>query len=155
MKILTLLKYGLLFGALGFLIHYHTSRPNDLEDSESTTTATDYQKVFSAAYTAYYPSSIKAAKEKTVQYAEILYKKDLAEGKTKDEFKGLTVISYCFEALDDKQWEEEITQTDRLALAIPVILSILVIIAIIISIHLGFSSIRPLDFDNEAVAFKK
>lgn len=155
MKILTFLKYGLLFGALGFLLQYHISRPNDQEAAESTTTTAAYKEILSAAYTAYYPSNIKAAKEKTVQCAEILYKKDLEEGKTTDEFKGLTVISYCFEALDDKQWEEEITQTDRLALAVPVIFSILVIIAIIISIQLGFSSIRPLDFDNEAVAFKK
>ena len=153
MKFLTFLKYVLLFGTVGFLVQYHISHPNDQETTESTPTTADYKEVFSEAYTAYYPSNIKAVKEKTVEYAEKLYQKDLAEGKTQDEFKGLTVLSYSIEAIDSEEYEKYFSPTDRLILIMPVLITIQVIIAIVISINLGLGTIRRLDFDNDATTF--
>lgn len=153
MKILSFFKYVLLFGAVGFLIQYHISPSNDQEEAENTTTTTNYKEVLSAAYTAYYPSHIKAVKEKTVEYAEKLYQKDLAEGKIQDEFKGLTVLSYSIKAIDAKEYKEEFSPTDRLTLVLPILVAILVIIAIVISINLGLGTIRRLDFDNDATTF--
>ena len=83
-----------------------------------------------------------------------LYKKEVAEGKTDKEFKGLAVVSYSIEALDESDFDDVISDSDRLALLLPFILAILIIIAIVLSIRLGLGSIRRLDFNNDATMFK-
>ena len=103
------------------------------------------------SYKAFSLSSFEAAKNKTMQYAEELYQNDVAEGKTDKEFKGTNVIGYFWKALDE--YKEEFNVTESPALFLPLILAILAIIAVIVSIRLGLSAIRKLDFDNDATSF--
>ena len=111
----------------------------------------DYKAAVHSAYSAYSLSGFEAAKEKTMQCAEKLYQKDIAEGKTEDKFEGTTVAEYFLEAFNE--CDEEISDTERLSLMLPVIFIILVIIAVVSSIRLGLSSIRRLEFNNDATAF--
>jgi hypothetical protein len=97
---------------------------------------------------------MRQAKEKVVKCAEVLHKKEVAEGKTDKEFKGLAVVSYSVEALDESDFDDVISDSDRLALLLPFILAILIIIALVLSIRLGLGSIRRLDFNNDATMFK-
>ena len=111
----------------------------------------DYKAAVHSAYSAYSLSGFEAAKEKTMQCAEKLYQKDLAEGKTEDKFEGTTIAEYFLEAFNE--CDEEISDTERLSLMLPVILLILLVIAAVSSIRLGLSSIRRLEFNNDATAF--
>jgi hypothetical protein len=111
----------------------------------------DYKAAVHSAYSAYSLSGFEAAKEKTMQCAEKLYQKDLAEGKTEDKFEGTTMAEYFLEAFNE--CDEEISDTERLSLMLPVILLILLVIAAVSSIRLGLSSIRRLEFNNDATAF--
>ena len=104
-----------------------------------------------AAYKDYTLSSFVAEKDKMMDYAEILYQKEFAAGKTGDEFKGFTIVSYCWKALDE--YQEEINVTNSLSLFLPLIAAIMILVAIIVSIRLGLSAIRKLDFDNDATAY--
>ena len=110
----------------------------------------DYKSAIHSAYSAYSLSGFEAAKEKTMQCAEKLYQKDIAEGKTEDKFEGTTVAEYFLEAFNE--CDEEISDTERLSLMLPVIFIILVIIAVVSSIRLSLSSIRRLEFNNDATA---
>jgi hypothetical protein len=111
----------------------------------------DYKAAVHSAYSAYSLSGFEAAKEKTMQCAEKLYQKDLAEGKTEDKFEGTTIAEYFLEAFNE--CDEELSDTERLSLMLPVILLILLVIAAVSSIRLGLSSIRRLEFNNDATAF--
>lgn len=113
----------------------------------------DYKAAVHSAYSAYSLSGFEAAKEKTMQCAEKLYQKDLAEGKTEDKFEGTTMAEYFLEAFNE--CDEEISDTERLSLMLPVILLILLVIAAVSSIRLGLSSIRRLEFNNDAIMFNK
>lgn len=113
----------------------------------------DYKAAVHSAYSAYSLSGFEAAKEKTMQCAEKLYQKDLAEGKTEDKFEGTTIAEYFLEAFNE--CDEEISDTERLSLMLPVILLILLVIAAVSSIRLGLSSIRRLEFNNDAIMFNK
>ena len=104
-----------------------------------------------AAYKDYTLSSFEAEKDKMMDYAEIMYQKEFAEGKTGDEFKGFTIVSYCWKALDE--YKDEINVTNSLSLFLPLIAVIMIVVAIIVSIRLGLSAIRKLDFDNDATAY--
>ena len=86
-----------------------------------------------------------------VHYAEDLYQKDLAENEINKEFKGFTVIEYCWKALDE--YKDELNVQKELSLFLPLIAVILIILAVITSIRLGLSAIRKLDFDNDATSF--
>lgn len=121
---------------------------------DTNTTAEDtmnFKEAISSSYEAYSFSKFEAAKDKMIQYAEELYQKDLAEGETDKEFDGFTVVEYCWNALDE--YDEELNLQKELALFLPFILAILIIIAVIVSIRLGLSAIRKLDFDNDATSF--
>jgi hypothetical protein len=113
----------------------------------------DYKAAVHSAYSAYSLSGFEAAKEKTMQCAEKLYQKDLAEGKTEDKFEGTTFAEYFLEAFNE--CDEELSDTERLSLMLPVILLILLVIAAVSSIRLGLSSIRRLEFNNDAIMFNK
>ena len=123
------------------------------EVSEPQQEKVDYKAAIANAYKAYSLETFKTAKEKTVKCAEVLYKQELAKGKTDKEFKGFTVVSYSIEALDESDFDDVISDSDRLALLLPFILAILIIVALVLSIRLGLGSMRRLTFNNNATVF--
>ena len=123
------------------------------EVSEPQQEKVDYKAAIANAYKAYSLETFKTAKEKTVKCAEVLYKQELAKGKTDKEFKGFTVVNYCFEVFDESDFDDVISDSDRLALLLPFILAILIIIALVLSIRLGLGSMRRLTFNNSATVF--
>ena len=139
------IKLILLFGVLGglLLLHYKSNYAEENNDSLKDKLLLNYR--------AYSLSSFNASKDKMVQYAEALYQKDLAENETNNEFKGFTVIEYCWKALDE--YKDELNVQKELSLFLPLIALILIILAVITSIRLGLSAIRKLDFDNDATSF--
>lgn len=139
------IKLILLFGVLGglLLLHYKSNYAEENNDSLKDKLLLNYR--------AYSLSSFNASKDKMLQYAEALYQKDLAENETNNEFKGFTVIEYCWKALDE--YKDELNVQKELSLFLPLIAVILIIVAVISSIRLGLSAIRKLDFDNEATSF--
>ena len=119
--------------------------------SSENASSVNMKEAIISSYDAYSLSKFEAAKDKMMQYAEQLYQKDLAEGETDKEFEGLTLAEYYWKALDE--YDEELNLQKELALFLPLILAILIIIAVVVSIRLGLSAIRKLDFDNDATAF--
>ena len=144
----TIKKVFFLALAFGLIIIFHHFT---ISKSDQPNKTADLKESISASYRAYSLSSFDAAKDKMVHYAESLYQKELAEGETDKEFKGFTVIKYCWKALDE--YKDEINVQKELALFLPLIAVILIIIAIVVSIRLGLSAIRKLDFDNDATSF--
>lgn len=134
--------------ALTAIILFHRFYVNK---SSEKTEPVNIKETIVSSYDAYSLSKFEAAKDKMMQYAEELYQKDIAEGETDKEFEGLMVFEYCWNALDE--YDEELNVQKELALFLPLILAILIIIAVIVSIRLGLSAIRKLDFDNDATAF--
>ncbi|MBR6774446.1 MAG: hypothetical protein IKM23_01860 [Bacteroidales bacterium] len=130
------------------IILFHRFYVNKTSENDSSV---NIKEVITLSYDAYSLSKFEAAKDKMMQYAEQLYQKDLAEGETDKEFEGFTVAEYCWKALDE--YDEELNVQKELALFLPLILAILIIIAVIVSIRLGLSAIRKLDFDNDATSF--
>ena len=123
------------------------------EVSEPQQQKVDYKAAIANAYKAYSLETFKTAKEKTVKCAEVLYKQELAKGKTDKEFKGFSVVSYSIEALDESDFDDVISDSDRLALLLPFILAALIIVALVLSIRLGLGSMRRLTFNNSATVF--
>lgn len=103
-------------------------------------------------YNAYTLSGMKAARDKITHYAEIIYNKDIAEGKTDKKFRGFTRIDYCSKAI--AKYKDEITSVDELAYYLPLFFVILVTFALVVSITFGLKAIRPLDFEQRATSFK-
>lgn len=134
--------------ALTAIILFHRFYVNKSSENASSV---NMKEAIISSYDAYSLSKFEAAKAKMMQYAEELYQKDLAEGETDKEFEGLTVFEYCWNTLDE--YDEELNVQKELALFLPLILAILIIIAVVVSIRLGLSAIRKLDFDNDATAF--
>ena len=130
------------------IILFHRFYVNKSSENDSSV---NMKEAIISSYDAYSLSKFEAAKDKMMQYAEELYQKDIAEGETDKEFEGLTVAEYCWKALDE--YDEELNLQKELALFLPLILAILIIIAVVVSIRLGLSAIRKLDFDNDATAF--
>ena len=130
------------------IILFHRFYVNKSSENDSSV---NIKEVITSSYDAYSLSKFEAAKDKMMQYAEQLYQRDIAEGETDKEFEGLTVAEYCWKALDE--YDEELNVQKELALFLPLILAILIIIAVIVSIRLGLSAIRKLDFDNDATSF--
>lgn len=141
-------KVLLLVLAFGLMIVLHRFQ---IGKSNLTDKTVNLKETIQSSYKDYSLSGFEAEKDKMMQYAAALYQKELAEGKTDDEFKGFTVVSYCWKALDEHA--DEINVTNSLSLFLPLIAAIMIIIAIIVSIRLGLSAIRKLDFDNEATTF--
>lgn len=134
--------------AFALMIVFHRFSVSKLEKTDKTV---DLIKTVPAAYKDFSLSSFNTEKDKLINYAEILYHKELAEGKTDEEFKGFVIVSYCWKALDE--YKDEINVTNSLSLFLPLIAAIMIIVAIIVSIRLGLSAIRKLDFDNDATAY--
>ena len=63
----------------------------------------------------------------------------------------VNVYTNLKKALDE--YKDEINVTNSLSLFLPLIAAIMIIVAIIVSIRLGLSAIRKLDFDNDATAY--
>ena len=141
-------QFIILLIALTAIILFHRFYVNKSSENASSV---NMKEAIISSYDAYSLSKFEAAKAKMMQYAEELYQKDLAEGETDKEFEGLTVFEYCWNALDE--YDEELNVQKELALFLPLILAILIIIAVIVSIRLGLSAIRKLDFDNDATSF--
>ena len=144
----TIKQLIILLIALTAIILFHRFYVNKSSENASSV---NMKEVITSSYDAYSLSKFEAAKDKMMQYAEELYQKDLAEGETDKEFEGLTVAEYCWKALDE--YDEELNVQKELALFLPLILAILIIIAVVVSIRLGLSAIRKLDFDNDATSF--
>lgn len=144
----TIKQLIILLIALTAIILFHRFYVNKSSENDSSV---NMKEVITSSYDAYSLSKFEAAKDKMMQYAEQLYQKDLAEGETDKEFEGLTVFEYCWNALDE--YDEELNVQKELALFLPLILAILIIIAVVVSIRLGLSAIRKLDFDNDATSF--
>jgi hypothetical protein len=140
----------ILFIALAFalMIVFHRYSVNKLDKTDKTV---GLMEKISTSYKDYSLSSFKVEKDKMIDYAKILYQKELAEGKTEDQFEGFTIVSYCWKALDE--YKDEINVTNSLSLFLPLIAAIMILVAIIVSIRLGLSAIRKLDFDNDATAY--
>ena len=134
--------------AFALMIVFHRYSVNKLDKTDKTV---GLMEKISTSYKDYSLSSFKVEKDKMIDYAKILYQKELAEGKTDDEFEGFTIVSYCWKALDE--YKDEINVTNSLSLFLPLIAAIMIIVAIIVSIRLGLSAIRKLDFDNDATAY--
>ena len=144
----TIKQLIILLIALTAIILFHRFYVNKSSENASSV---NMKEAIISSYDAYSLSKFEAAKDKMMQYAEQLYQKDIAEGETDKEFEGLTVAEYCWKALDE--YDEELNVQKELALFLPLILAILIIIAVIVSIRLGLSAIRKLDFDNDATSF--
>jgi hypothetical protein len=134
--------------AFALMIVFHRYSVNKLDKTDKTV---GLMEKISTSYKDYSLSSFKVEKDKMIDYAKILYQKELAEGKTDDEFEGFTIVSYCWKALDE--YKDEINVTNSLSLFLPLIAGIMILVAIIVSIRLGLSAIRKLDFDNDATAY--
>ena len=134
--------------AFALMIVFHRYSVNKLDKTDKTV---GLMERISTSYKDYSLSSFKVEKDKMIDYAKILYQKELAEGKTDDEFEGFTIVSYCWKALDE--YKDEINVTNSLSLFLPLIAAIMILVAIIVSIRLGLSAIRKLDFDNDATAY--
>jgi hypothetical protein len=134
--------------AFALMIVFHRYSVNKLDKTDKTV---GLMEKISTSYKDYSLSSFKVEKDKMIDYAKILYQKELAEGKTDDEFEGFTIVSYCWKALDE--YKDEINVTNSLSLFLPLIAAIMILVAIIVSIRLGLSAIRKLDFDNDATAY--
>ena len=134
--------------AFALMIVFHRYSVNKLDKTDKTV---GLMEKISTSYKDYSLSSFKVEKDKMIDYAKILYQKELAEGKTDDEFEGFTIVSYCWKALDE--YKDEINVTNSLSLFLPLIAAIMIVIAIIVSIRLGLSAIRKLDFDNDATSY--
>ena len=134
--------------AFALMIVFHRFSVSKFNMTDKTV---NLKEAISTSYKDYSLSSFKVEKDKMMDYAKILYQKELEEGKTDDEFKGFTIVSYCWKALDE--YQEEINVTNSLSLFLPLIAAIMIIVAIVVSIRLGLSAIRKLDFDNDATAY--
>ena len=134
--------------AFALMIVFHRYSVNKLDKTDKTV---GLMEKISTSYKDYSLSSFKVEKDKMIDYAKILYQKELAEGKTDDEFEGFTIVSYCWKALDE--YKDEINVTNSISLFLPLIAAIMILVAIIVSIRLGLSAIRKLDFDNDATAY--
>ncbi|MBR5781812.1 MAG: hypothetical protein IKY27_07490 [Bacteroidales bacterium] len=134
--------------AFALMIVFHRFSVSKFNLTDKTV---NLKEAISTSYNDYSLSSFKAEKDKMMDYAKNLYQKELEEGKTDDEFKGFTVVSYCWKALDE--YQEEINVTNSLSLFLPLIAAIMILVAIIVSIRLGLSAIRKLDFDNDATSY--
>lgn len=134
--------------AFALMIAFHRYSVNKLDKTDKTV---GLMEKISTSYKDYSLSSFKVEKDKMIDYAKILYQKELAEGKTEDQFEGFTIVSYCWKALDE--YKDEINVTNSLSLFLPLIAAIMILVAIIVSIRLGLSAIRKLDFDNDATAY--
>ncbi len=158
MKILQFIKKLfiaiLLFAALGGLFVFHISLPGTQERLAQQGT-TDYRRIFVSAYEAYRWSSLSTAYEKTDICAKDLYQKEVAEGKTDEELSGWTYVDYFQRAFDSHDYDDKISEKDRLALLIPLFSVILLIIALFAAVKFGLKSIRSLSFENKATGFKK
>lgn len=134
--------------AFALMIVFHRFSVSKFDKTDKTV---DLMEKISSSYKDYTLSSFKVEKDKMMNYAKILHQKELEEGKTDDEFKGFTVVSYCWKALDE--YKDELNVTNSLSLFLPLIAAIMIVIAIIVSIRLGLSAIRKLDFDNDATSY--
>lgn len=134
--------------AFALMIVFHRFSVSKFNLTDKTV---NLKEAISTSYNDYSLSSFKVEKDKMMDYAKILHQKELEEGKTDDEFKGFTIVSYCWKALDE--YQEEINVTNSLSLFLPLIAAIMILVAIIVSIRLGLSAIRKLDFDNDATAY--
>ena len=134
--------------AFALMIVFHRYSVNKLDKTDKTV---GLMEKISTSYKDYSLSSFKVEKDKMIDYAKILHQKEFAEGKTDDEFEGFTIVSYCWKALDE--YKDEINVTNSLSLFLPLIAAIMILVAIIVSIRLGLSAIRKLDFDNDATAY--
>ncbi|MBR5602653.1 MAG: hypothetical protein IKW51_00360 [Bacteroidales bacterium] len=134
--------------AFALMIVFHRFSVSKFNLTDKTV---NLKEAISTSYNDYSLSSFKVEKDKMMDYAKILYQKELAEGKTDDKFEGFTIVSYCWKALDE--YQEEINVTNSLSLFLPLIAAIMILVAIIVSIRLGLSAIRKLDFDNDATAY--
>ena len=134
--------------AFALMIVFHRFSVSKFDKTDKTV---DLMEKISSSYKDYSLSSFEVEKDKMMDYAKILYQKELVEGKTDDEFEGFTIVSYCWKALDE--YKDEINVTNSLSLFLPLIAAIMIVIAIIVSIRLGLSAIRKLDFDNDATSY--
>ena len=134
--------------AFALMIVFHRFSVSKFDKTDKTV---DLMEKISSSYKDYSLSSFKVEKDKMMDYAKILHQKELVEGKTDDEFKGFTVVSYCWKALDE--YKDELNVTNSISLFLPLIAAIMIVIAIIVSIRLGLSAIRKLDFDNDATSY--
>ena len=134
--------------AFALMIVFHRFSVNKYDKTDKTV---GLMEKISTSYKDYSLSSFKVEKDKMMNYAKILHQKELEEGKTDDEFKGFTIVSYCWKALDE--YKDEINVTNSLSLFLPLIAAIMILVAIIVSIRLGLSAIRKLDFDNDATSY--
>lgn len=134
--------------AFALMIVFHRFSVNKYDKTDKTV---GLMEKISTSYKDYSLSSFKVEKDKMIDYAKILHQKELGEGKTDDEFKGFTIVSYCWKALDE--YKDEINVTNSLSLFLPLIAAIMILVAVIVSIRLGLSAIRKLDFDNDATSY--
>ena len=134
--------------AFALMIVFHRFSVNKYDKTDKTV---GLMEKISTSYKDYSLSSFKVEKDKMIDYAKILHQKELAEDKTDDEFKGFTIVSYCWKALDE--YKDEINVTNSLSLFLPLIAAIMILVAVIVSIRLGLSAIRKLDFDNDATSY--
>ena len=134
--------------AFALMIVFHRFSVSKFDKTDKTV---DLMEKISSSYKDYSLSSFEVEKDKMMDYAKILHQKEFVEGKTDDEFKGFTVVSYCWKALDE--YKDELNVTNSISLFLPLIAAIMIVIAIIVSIRLGLSAIRKLDFDNDATAY--
>ena len=142
----------LLFAALGLLFMFHLNY-SSVKEKIGEKDVAGYVGMFTSAFDVYYLSSINESLDKTVACANDLYQKEFAEGKTTEEFTGLTVVDYCNKVLNNHDYEDRLTKQDHMSVLLPFLFVILLIIAIVMSISIGLGSIRRLDFDNEATTF--
>lgn len=142
----------LLFPAFGGLLMFHLSLPGTQEKIAQRGT-TDYGKIFASAYEAYSWNSITTAYDKTAKCAEDLYQKEVAEGKTDEEFTGWTYADYFQRAFNSSEYDDQLSDKDHLALLLPLFFAILVIVALFTAIKFGVKSIRSLSFENKATGF--
>lgn len=156
MQILKFLKQllivALLCAAIALLFSFHLYLPSTKEKLGERSAA-DYAEMFASSYKVFSFTFIGNSIDKAMECAEDLYNKEVAEGKTEEEFEGTTVLDYFNKVLNNPDYEDKLTAQDHLAIFIPVLFAILAIIALVQSISIGLGTIRRLCFDNEATSF--
>ena len=156
MKFLRFLKkvfsFVLLYAVLSLLFMFHLEC-SGIKEKVGEKDVSGYVGLFTSGFDVFSFSNINEAIDETKACALDLYQKELAEGKTDEEFTGTTVLDYCNKVLNNPDYEDRLTRQDHMSIMLPILFVILLIIALFKSISIGLGSIRRLDFDNKATTF--
>ncbi len=145
------LKSLLILFAVAVALHFVCSLFSKGDKEAQATDKVTVREAFASAYQSYSFETYREAKKVALRYAEELYNKEVAAGKTTKKFRGFTRLGYYYDAID--KYDEEIGQMQSLSLMLPFYILVLAGVALILSISLRIRSVKPLDFEVQASQF--